>query len=176
MQNQDIKTVVASSVNSGVLLADGDYYDWGYDAEGQLGDGVSGVSADAPVEVSLPLPVTQVAAGGDNLGDASTLVRLSDGTYRAWGDDKDGQLGDGNTTNEPSPVEFSPPAGVTYELLACGGATSYGVTAGGAVYSWGLGVRGQIGNGGKHSELHPVLVVSGGVTMISSTADDVLTS
>ena len=175
MQNQDITAVVASSGNSGVLLATGDYYDWGYDAQGQLGDGITGVSVNAPVEVSLPLPVTQVVAGGDNLGNASTLVELSDGSYRSWGDDKYGQLGDGKTTNEPSPIEFFPPTGVTYQLLACGGATSYGVTAAGAVYSWGEGNRGQIGNGATKNELEPVLVVSGGVTMISSTAEDVAT-
>lgn len=137
MQDQQVTALVASSVDSGALLADGAYYDWGSNAEGQLGDGGT-ASSSTPVLVSLPLAVTEVSQGGSATTNGSTLVELSDGSYRAWGDDQYCELGDGRTTTEASPVVITPPAGGSYALFAMSGATSYGVTAAGAVYSWGV--------------------------------------
>jgi alpha-tubulin suppressor-like RCC1 family protein len=59
-------------------------------------------------------------------------------------------------------------------LLASGGTTSYAVSTTGDVYAWGQGWAGQIGNGSTATELSPVLVESG-VSLISSTAEDVVT-
>jgi alpha-tubulin suppressor-like RCC1 family protein len=133
-----------------------------------------GVSSSVPVRVDLPLPVTRVVEGGSYSGNGSTLVMLSDGTLRSWGDDQFTQLGDGQTTNQDKPVTFAPPTGVTYELLASGADTSYAVSTTGDVYSWGSNSNGRIGNGGSHSEPTPVEVESG-VSGISSTALDVAT-
>ena len=174
LQGQDVQALVASCDNSGALLADGTYYDWGYDALGQLGDGAIGVSGDAPVKVDLPLPVSQVALGGSDKENGQTLVELSDGSFRSWGDDQFGELGDGRTTDEPSPIVFSPPVGVTYQLLASGGGTSYAVSTSGDVYAWGQGGSGQIGNGKSANQLTP-LKVETGVSLISATAQDVVT-
>jgi alpha-tubulin suppressor-like RCC1 family protein len=174
LQGQDVQALVASCDNSGALLADGTYYDWGYDALGQLGDGAIGVSGDAPVKVDLPLPVSQVALGGSDKENGQTLVELSDGSFRSWGDDQFGELGDGRTTDEPSPIVFSPPVGVTYQLLASGGGTSYAVSTSGDVYAWGQGGSGQMGNGKSANQLTP-LKVETGVSLISSTAQDVVT-
>ena len=174
MKDQDVEALVASCDNSGVLLADGAYYDWGYDALGQLGDGTIGVSEDAPVQVNLPLPVIQVASGGSDPQNGQTLVELSDGSFRSWGDGQYGQLGNGHTADEPSPVVFSAPAGVTYQLLVSSGSTSYAVSTGGDVYAWGQGGSGQIGNGKSANQLTPVEVETG-VSLISATAQDVVT-
>ena len=175
MSNVNAVSLVASSVNSGVLLADGDYYDWGSNAEGQLGDGSPlSSTSDVPVKVPLPLPVTAVTQGGSLTTNGSTLVRLSDGSYRSWGDDQYGELGDGETSNQASPIEFYPPAGVSYSLVDASGGTSYGVTSTGAVYAWGQGNRGQIGNGGDVNQMSPVEVVTSGAGMISATAQDVV--
>ncbi len=100
---------------------------------------------------------------------------LSDGSLRAWGDDQFGQLGDEKTVTETSPIEFTPPTGVTYSQLATGGDTSYAESTTGALYSWGGGSDGQIGNGETSTELDPVLVETV-VSNISSTAFDVATS
>jgi alpha-tubulin suppressor-like RCC1 family protein len=174
LAGQNVQALVASFADSGALLANGTYFDWGYDGQGQLGDGTTGVNADTPVEVNLPLPVTQVAQGGSNVGNGQTLVLLSDGSLRSWGSDQYGQLGNDKKVNQPSPIEFSPPPGVSYMLLASGGTTSYAVSTTGDVYAWGQGWAGQIGNGSTATELSPVLVESG-VSLISSTAEDVVT-
>jgi alpha-tubulin suppressor-like RCC1 family protein len=174
LAGQNVQALVASFADSGALLASGTYFDWGYDGQGQLGDGKTGVNADTPVEVNLPLPVTRVAQGGSYFGNGQTMVQLSDGSLRSWGSDQSGQLGNDKRVNQPSPIEFSPPPGVSYMLLASGGSTSYAVSTTGDVYAWGFGGAGQIGNGSTATELNPVLVESG-VSLISSTAEDVVT-
>ena len=170
-----VRALVASFADSGVLLDNGSYLDWGYDGQGQLGDGKIGVDSSVPVTVPLPHTVTQVAQGGSIGTNGQTLVMLSDGSLRSWGDGQYGQLGDKSTATRPSPVAFSPPAGVTYERLASGGVTSYAESTTGALYSWGGGSRGQLGNGTTTTtQLTPVQVESG-ISLISATAQDVVT-
>ncbi len=174
LAGRHVRDLVASYHDSGALLADGNYFDWGYDDQGQLGDGTIGVSSSVPVQVHLPLPVMQVVQGGSYSNNGQTLVMLSDGSLCSWGDNQFGQLGNGNKITQPSPIAFAPPTGVTYQSLASGGSTSYAISTSGDVYSWGDGINGQIGNGSTQTQLTPVMVETGAST-ISSTALDVAT-
>jgi hypothetical protein len=70
-----------------------------------------------PVPVNLPAPVTQ---GGSAAGNGQTLVMLADGSVFGWGSDFSSQLGDGKTGIKTAPERITPPAGVTYSLLATG--------------------------------------------------------
>jgi alpha-tubulin suppressor-like RCC1 family protein len=168
-----VTQLVASFANSGALLSNGEYYDWGYNGNGQLGDGPFQRSSDVPVLVNLPYPVMQVAQGGSIWDNGQTLVMLSDGSLWAWGSNFNGQLGDGTTKSQPFPVRFYPPAGVTYRNLATGAITSYAVSTTGKVYAWGASPVGQLGDNTLRTTLIPVRVASG-AAMISSTANDVL--
>jgi alpha-tubulin suppressor-like RCC1 family protein len=172
----DVTGLYASYNNSGALLADGEYFDWGRNTGGQLGRGTTARSSVVPVEVPLSGSVTQVALGGSLPGNGQTMVELSNGTYWAWGTDSSGQLGNDSTTNEFAPIQVYPPGGVSYSLLASGGATTYGVTPSGNVYAWGNGSTGQLGDGKKTTQqLIPVMVESG-ANNISSTGRNVATA
>jgi alpha-tubulin suppressor-like RCC1 family protein len=168
-----VTELVASFANSGALLSNGEYLDWGYDGNGQLGDGQFRRSSDVPVRVNLPGPVTQVTQGGSIWENGQTLAMLSNGSLWAWGSNFNGQLGDGTTRPQASAVRFYPPPGVTYTSLATGAITSYAISTTGKVYAWGASPVGQIGDGTMHTTLTPVRVASG-AAMISSTANDVV--
>jgi alpha-tubulin suppressor-like RCC1 family protein len=170
-----VTTLVASFANSGALLADGQYYDWGYNAAGQLGDGQLGPESDVPVAVSLPHPVSLVALGGSLWNNGQTLVILSTGTIWAWGNDEFCQLGDDEIGEHANPVRVYPPAGVSYQSLATGSGTAYAISTTGDVYAWGVSHIGQLGDGGSQTACRPVQVASHAV-QISSTADDAVIS
>jgi alpha-tubulin suppressor-like RCC1 family protein len=176
LSGRSVTTLVSGFNNMGALLSGGQYYDWGWNGGGQLGDGTVGGSSDVPVQVKLPAAVTQAVQGGDVPRNGGTLVELSDGSVYAWGHNGAGQLGTGNRTSEPSPVQIFPPAGVTYMTLATGGDTSYAVTTTGQVYAWGGNYAGQLGDGSKTPSIKPVLVESGATSLISATSTEVAVS
>jgi alpha-tubulin suppressor-like RCC1 family protein len=172
LDGSSVVSLVAAFANAGALLSNGEYYDWGLNTDGQLGDGQHQES-DVPVRVALPGPVTQAAQGGSYWTNGQSLVLLSDGSVWAWGDGQRGQLGDGVARSRKSPGRVRVPGGVSFADLATGGATSYAVSTAGNVYAWGASYLGQIGDGRTRTELVPVLVTSG-ATGVSATAGNVV--
>lgn len=170
-----VTSLVASWGNTGALLSDGSYYDWGYNAAGQVGDGGT-ASVTSPYQVPLPAPVTAVGLGGSVAYNGETIVLMHGGLMAAWGNGKYYQLGNGAKGDETSPVSISPPRGVQYQSVACGGATCYAISTSGAVYAWGANKQGQVGDGTTTGARHPVEVITGSVTGISATAADVAVS
>jgi alpha-tubulin suppressor-like RCC1 family protein len=170
-----VTRLVASFANSGALLSDGEYFNWGYNADGQLGNGHVGHASGVPVRVRLPHPVTFVAQGGSLWHNGQTLVILTDGSLWAWGDNQGGALGTGTTQSHATPVRFRSPPGVRYVRLATGSKTSYAISSGGRVYAWGVSHVGQVGDGRPRTALNPVWIARR-ATSISSTANNVVIS
>jgi len=170
-----VTRLVASFANSGALLANGQYFDWGYNGDGQLGNGSLGSLSDVPVLVSLPGPVSQVALGGSYWNNGQTLVILSTGAVWAWGNNQNCQLGTGQFGVQRDPVQVYPPSGVQYQSLATGSATAYAISTAGNVYAWGVSHVGQVGDGGTKTVCYPVQIASHAAE-VSSTADDAVIS
>jgi alpha-tubulin suppressor-like RCC1 family protein len=171
LSGASVTALVAGFGNTGALLADGRYYDWGINSAGQLGDGQEGASSSVPVPVRLPGPVAQAFEGGNAPADGQTLVLLRNGRCYAWGSNGAFQLGNGNRVSKPSPIRITPPGGVTYQAVASAGDSSYGVSAAGAVYSWGAGKFGALGDGGTGNARLPVKVQAGATALISATSN-----
>ncbi|HMH93033.1 MAG TPA: hypothetical protein VK586_18355 [Streptosporangiaceae bacterium] len=172
LDGSKVVRLIASFANSGALLSNGQYYDWGYDGQGQLGDGRFGLSSDVPVHVRLAHRVTQVALGGSVFTNGQTIAMLSDGSLRSWGDNHGYQLGRPATkAPQASPQRFAAPKGVTYRFLATGAATSYAISTTGNVYAWGVSYEGQAGDGNFRIARVPVLIARG-ATQISATANN----
>ena len=92
------------------LLSNGTVLAWGDDTFGELGHGVASSNGDSEHPVAVPglAGVTAVAAG-----EADSLALLSNGTVMAWGENDNGQLGDGSFTNSDVPVAVSGLSGVS---------------------------------------------------------------
>jgi alpha-tubulin suppressor-like RCC1 family protein len=168
-----VTALVASFDNSGALLANGQYYDWGYNADGQLGDGRAGGWSDVPVRVRLPGRVTLVALGGSTYHNGQTLALVRGSGLWAWGADWSYQLAQQKRGRQPDPVQIVLPEGVSFSMLATGSGTCYGVTPSGNVYAWGANYDGQIGDGSLSLKQEPEEVAVGAV-QISSTANNAL--
>jgi alpha-tubulin suppressor-like RCC1 family protein len=167
-----VTALTSSWEGSGALLSNGGYYDWGYNAAGQLGVGTTTDSA-VPVKVDLPGPVTQAFQGGSGPKNGQTVALLEKGSVWTWGNNDRGQLGIGTHTNSDIPVQVHVPKGVTLFKVSSGGYASYGIDSTGRLWAWGDNSNGQLGTGSGHpSETHPVDVHIH-LTQISSTAQNV---
>jgi alpha-tubulin suppressor-like RCC1 family protein/regulation of enolase protein 1 (concanavalin A-like superfamily) len=151
---------VSASVGDGYTLActaDGKVWSWGDNSKGQLGVPVSTASRSLPAQVGGLTGVIAVAAG-----DTHSLALKSDGTVWAWGDNTDGQLGDGTKTLRTAPVQVIC-AGTQIALtdvvqIAAGINFSVARKADGTVFSWGLNNSGQLGDGTTTARLAAVQV------------------
>jgi len=167
-----VTALTSSWGGSGALLSNGTYYNWGYNAAGQLGNGTT-VDSDVPVQVDLPSPVRQVFQGGSGATNGQTIVILANGSVLAWGNNRKGQLGDGGTASSDVPVSVSVPKGVTFVKINSGGYSTYAIDRSGRLWAWGGNQNGQLGKGtGAPIETHPV-DVGVPLTQVSSTASNV---
>jgi alpha-tubulin suppressor-like RCC1 family protein len=174
LDGSKVTALVASFANSGALMGNGQYFNWGYNGAGQLGNGQPGKQSNVPVLVHLPAGVTKVAQGGSLWNNGQTLALLSDGSLWAWGDNHACQVHSGPQA-VPVPVQLRPAPKATYVALATGSATSYAISSAGMVYSWGVSHVGQMGNGLTQTSCSPVPITSG-ARQISATADNVVVS
>lgn len=80
----EVAALTASWEGSGALLANGSYYDWGYNAAGQLGNGTT-LESNVPVRVSVPEVVRQVFQGGSGPRNGQTVAVLGNGSVLGMG-------------------------------------------------------------------------------------------
>ncbi len=152
--------VTATSISAGrysglATGSNGVLYSWGDNTKGELGNGTT-TEANSPVAVSMPGGVTAVviAAGGMHM-----LAVGSNGLLYAWGLNTDGQVGNGTTTQQKSPVPIALPSGVDPVALAGGMDSSFTIGSDGKLYGWGYNGTGQLGNGTTTDDLAPAPVL-----------------
>lgn len=167
-----VTALTSSWEGSGALLANGDYYDWGYNAAGQLGDGTTANSA-VPVKVTLSGPVAQVFQGGSGAKNGQTIAILKDRSVWTWGNNDRGQLGNGTRTSSDIPVQVHLPKGAYFIKVSSGGYASYAIDQTGRLWAWGDNRKGQLGTGSRHGADTVPVDVGIHMTQVSSTAQNV---
>ena len=138
----EVAAVSEGNENSLALMNDSTVMSWGWDAFGQLGDGIeggpetcgTGPCSRTPVAVSGLSGVTAISTGLDH-----DLALLSNRTVMAWGFNRYGQLGDGSTEGSDVPVAVSGLKGVT--AISASNEQSLALLSDGTVMEWG-GVKG----------------------------------
>lgn len=108
------------------LRRDGTVVGWGYDADGELGDGGAAVQQWAPVAAAGLTGVVEIGAS------TSSFARKEDGSVWAWGPNWRGQLGVGDRDGRHEPTQL---AGLSAAALAVGSAARHGLAVRAAVAS-----------------------------------------
>ncbi|MGV6937503.1 carboxypeptidase regulatory-like domain-containing protein [Paenibacillus sp. CMM36] len=130
-------TKVVGGMNSFqlALKSDGTVWSWGYNSEGQLGDGTN-TYRSKPVMIHNLHDVISISAGSHH-----SLALKSDGTVWTWGYNAYGILGDGSYVDQYTPVQVKNLSNVisitgSYEK-------SKAVKSDGTVWEWGYLVNGS---------------------------------
>ncbi len=153
---------------SSALRANGTVITAGINSSGELGDGTTG-GANRPTFAQVTganvVNIMQISGG-----DSHTVALRSDGTVWAWGNNNQGQLGNGNFTNSGTPVQVGASvAAFNTHVIAV--SSSHGhtlaLTDDGKVWAWGRNNEGQLGDGTTTNRNlpQPVLVSIGGAQL-----------
>jgi RHS repeat-associated protein len=147
-----VSKVSAAGFHSLALKTDGTLWAWGYDGDGQLGDGTAGGSRTTPGLVLAIGTATSVSGGAYH-----TLAIKTDGTVWSWGWNPTGQLGSGDTVARATPA---PVPGLTNAYaIAAGAWHSLVVDANLTVWAFGNNDGGALGTGDWADHLSPVHLV-----------------
>jgi alpha-tubulin suppressor-like RCC1 family protein len=123
---------------------------WGDNSTGQLGNGTTTASL-VPVSVTgLGSGVAAIAAG-----DNQSCALTTSGGVKCWGNNVNGQLGNGTTTQSNVPVDVT---GLTSGVITLGAGDNHTCAAlgTGGVKCWGWGSSGQLGHNAITSSSTPV--------------------
>jgi alpha-tubulin suppressor-like RCC1 family protein len=171
-ESVSVTALTSSWEGSGALLSNGSYYNWGYNASGQLGNG-STADSDVPVRVPLSEPVRQVFQGGSGPKNGQSVAILTNGAVLAWGDNDRGQLGNGTRTSSDVPLHVDVPNGVSFAAVSSGGFASYAIDGSGRLWAWGDNRSGQLGTGRGTAIATTPIKVGIRAAQVSSTAQNV---
>eukprot|EP01138_Halocafeteria_seosinensis_P005914 gb/GECG01006046.1/.p1 GENE.gb/GECG01006046.1/~~gb/GECG01006046.1/.p1 ORF type:complete len:452 (+),score=62.91 gb/GECG01006046.1/:1-1356(+) len=154
LKDKRIVAVSCGRAHTVALTSEGEVYAFGQQYEGQCGQGTTS-NVKSPTKIDFGgKKAREISAGGEH-----TLVLLEDGKVYVFGDDDDGQCGQGfRRRYERSPVEVKNLGSVKIDKIRAGGNTSVAISADGAVYTWGYGFDAQLGHGDRNNVGLPKLV------------------
>lgn len=138
----DAATKISSGANHSCAIANNYVYCWGDNAHGQLGDDTQ-IDKNQPTGINTKKinnfksrAATHVAAG------ASHSCAIVSGDVYCWGNNSNGQLGNGTLTNSRTPVKVTLPGKAT---SVDAGENHTCAVANMRAYCWGSNTRGQLG-------------------------------
>ena len=144
--------------------SDGKLYSWGYNEDGQLGNGTTANS-------SMPICISDIEnspLSGKDIVDVYEISEVviakdSSGKLYSWGENYSGQLGNGTTENSSMPVcisdiEESPLKGKNIVNVYVDFSTMIAKDSDGKLYSWGYNGSGQLGDGTTNESNIPICI------------------
>ncbi|WAS92707.1 DUF4215 domain-containing protein [Nannocystis punicea] len=160
--------------HSCALLEDDTVRCWGYNTQGELGQGHASKGEMPPPAVPLGGPVQAIAAGAFH-----NCALMMGGTVRCWGDNSVGQLGNGTLNedigDEPGEIELIEDVdlgGDAAKEIAAGFGHTCALLEGGGVKCWGVADEGTLGyaKSGKFPNPGEFVALGGPARMLRSSS------
>jgi len=146
--------VACGGNHTAVLFKDGTVKTFGYNGDGQLGNGTN-------TDSNVPVDVSGIGKGSGAIqvtcGTNHTAVLFEDGTVKTFGDNEDGELGIGTNTDINIPVDVSgigPGSGAIQ--VDCGENHTAVLFNDGTIKTFGSNFSGQLGDGTNTDSNVPV--------------------
>ena len=160
-------TIAAGYLHTCGIDATGKAWCWGYDAQGQVGDGdASQTDKYIPAAVAGGLTFTALTALGYHTCGIDTT-----GKAWCWGDDDYGQIGDGNDNQADEYAPVAVAGAHSFNALAAGQFHTCGIDTAGTAWCWGHDNHGQLGDGGtSQTDKYAPVAVATGLTFAALTA------
>ena len=141
-----------------VITTDGSLYTWGENSYGQLGNGTINERYDADT-YNIPRKIMDNVQEV-SLGNKYSAAITTDGSLYTWGSNSYGQLGDGTTTDSPTPIKIMD----NVKAVSLSSKTEYdrqtaAITTDGSLYMWGRNDDGQLGDGTTTDSSVPVKIM-----------------
>lgn len=143
---------ISCSQHVAAIKSDGSLWAWGFNNQGQLGKGrATTIIADSsPTRIGAANDWKQVACGNNH-----TVILKNDGTLWSCGSNGFGQLGKGNTVDDPSCYVLAKVGTDSdWKEVSCGQAHTVAIKNDGTLWTWGYNSAGQVGNGTTNVEPH----------------------
>ncbi len=159
----------------------GDVYCWGANNHGQIGDGTfTDRSVPTRVDFAGHFGGSEEGANPSRraaemlvVGDEHACALDEDGAAWCWGDNNNGQIGDGTVVDRTRPVAVS--TSLRFKALTAGEEFTCGVHLDDDQAScWGESTDGQLGNGSTLDRLTPVLVLGGHTWSMLRAGEDTI--
>jgi alpha-tubulin suppressor-like RCC1 family protein len=162
-----VVAIAAGFTHSVAVKADGSVWCWG-----RNGLGGCGIGALVPNAVTMPVQVHGVDNEGFldgveaiSAGANTTMALTRDGELYLWGNNNNGQLGNGMVSTSPqvTPIKVMDGVIAIANASIMGATSSYAVKSDGAVLAWGSNTVGQLGDGTTDRRPSPTPVSGLGV-------------
>ncbi len=167
IENQEVGSQIIQQISLGyfhgaAITTEGSLYMWGENSSGQLGNGTTEYSY---VPIGIMNNVAFVS-----LGDSHSAAITSDGCLYMWGDNRFGTLGNGNCYGSVITYDDGIDSNVPIKIMDNVVSTSLGtyhsaaIISDGSLYTWGLNLYGQLGNGTNDDKSVPIKIMDNVVT------------
>ena len=151
-QIMSVESISSDSWCEAAITEDGDLYCWGYNGNGQVGNGTTEDQLN-PIKVLSNVESVLFS----NYFSVSAITE--NGDLYCWGYNLHGQVGNGTTEVQTKPIKvLSDVKTIFYSYGNCNSVLA--IVENGDLYCWGYNFSGEVGNGTIEDQIIPVKVLS----------------
>ena len=141
------QSITAGGMMTFAIKTDGTLWGTGTNTSGQLGDGTM-IDRNTLTQIGTDTNWKSVSTHRSS-GNAHTLAIKNNGTLWAWGENTEGQLGDGTNINKTIPTIIGSES--NWQSISAGYKSTAAIKINGTLWTWGSNNYGVLGDGSTGS-------------------------